>query len=248
MNGPKKRAARLDQLLSHCGYCSRREAASWARHGRVLVDGLPVRDVGDRVEASRITVDGAPVDSPDGLLVMLHKPVGVVCSRDEREGPSIYGLLPERWSRRNPPVTSVGRLDKDTSGLLLVTDVGEWVHHWTSPRHHVEKLYEATLDREADTAWIELFAAGTLVLDGEEKPCLPAGLELVAPREVRLRLTEGRFHQVRRMFEAVGARVLRLHRPRFGPCELGDLAVGGWRFVEVKEVDGDGLPKSGGVP
>lgn len=226
---------RLDQLLSRCGYCSRREAARWVKAGRVHVAGVPAESADDRVDPRSVEVDGAPVESPDGLLVMLHKPLGVVCSRDPREGPSVYDLLPERWSLRNPPVTTVGRLDKDTTGLLLVTDQGEWVHRWTSPRHHVEKTYEATLDVAPHAEWVALFAGGTLQLDDEEKPCLPARLEIVGEREVRLVLTEGRFHQVRRMFEAVGATVTRLHRSRFGEFDLGELKAGEWKVIGMIE-------------
>src|SRR5262245_39517159 len=140
------RGLRLDQLLSRCGYCSRREAATWLRAGRVTVDGERSVESDRRVDPARVRVDGEPADWPAGLLAMLHKPAGVVCSRDEREGASIYELLPGRWIRRNPPVTSVGRLDRDTTGLLLITDSGELVHRWTSPRHRVEKTYEITVD------------------------------------------------------------------------------------------------------
>src|SRR5687767_10610568 len=113
---------RLDQLLSNLGYCSRREARAWIADGRVTVRGEPADDVSQKAHAADVRVDGEPLDHPDGLLLLLHKPVGLVCSHDEREGASVYSLLPERWRRRNPVVTSVGRLDKDTSGLLLLTD------------------------------------------------------------------------------------------------------------------------------
>ena len=164
---------------------------------------------------------------------MLHKPTGCVCSHDPAEGPRVYDLLPPRWLHRNPPLTSVGRLDKDTSGLLLLTDLGEWVHRWTSPRHHVEKCYEATLDRPAAPEWIPLFASGGLLLAGDKDPCLPATLEILDGCHARLTLTEGRFHQVRRMFEAVGAMVTQLHRSRFGNYTLGDLAPGEHRLLPV---------------
>lgn len=235
MSGASNRGMRVDQLLSRYGYCSRREADVWVRRGRVTLDGAPVTDSSERVDPGRIRIDDAPVEGAEGLLVMLHKPAGVVCSRSEGEGRSVYELLPERWSGRNPPVTTVGRLDRDTTGLLLITDMGEWVHRWTSPKHHVEKTYEVVLDGPADDAWVGLFAAGTLLLPDEEKPCLPARLELVGEREVRLHLTEGRFHQVKRMFSAVGRQVVRLHRSRFGEYELGDLPPGEWRGLLLPE-------------
>lgn len=226
-----ERPRRLDQLLSSCGYCSRRECRGWLRRHAVTVAGQPVRTPELKVLASTVVVDGEPLDHPDGMVVLFHKPVGVVCSHDAREGPSIYELLPARWQERNPAVNSVGRLDKDASGLLVLTDVGHLVQYWTSPRHHVPKLYEVELDREADPAWVELFASGTMLLAGEDKPCAPAVLELAGGNRVRLELTEGRFHQVKRMFAGVGALVAGLHRTRFGPFELGDLEPGKWKVV-----------------
>jgi 16S rRNA pseudouridine516 synthase len=227
------RGARVDQLLSRCGYCSRRESFLWVRAGRVTCNDVPVEDPGERVDPAAVRIDGKPVEAPDGLLAMLHKPLGVVCAHGDRDGPSVYGLLPERWSRRNPVVTSIGRLDKDTSGLLLLTDLGELVHRFTSPRHHVEKTYEVVVDEPLRPELVERFAAGTLVLEGEDRPCLPARLEIRSEREARLILTEGKFHQVRRMFAAVGSTVIRLHRSRVGAYELGDLPAGEWRLLPL---------------
>src|SRR5690606_36615496 len=138
---------RLDQLLSNLGYCSRRDARKWIDEGRVTVSGAAADDPGKRVDAAAVQVDGEPLDHPDGLLLLLHKPLGLVCSHDPREGPNVYGLLPPRWQRRNTGVTSVGRLDKDTSGLLLLTDQTPLVHRLTSPKHKVPKIYRVTVDR-----------------------------------------------------------------------------------------------------
>jgi 16S rRNA pseudouridine516 synthase len=201
----------------------------------VEVGGRVVEDVSERVDPGGVRVDGEAVEGADGLLVAWHKPAGVVCSRGDGEGRSVYELLPERWSRRNPAVTTVGRLDRDTTGLLLVTDLGVWVHRWTSPRHHVEKVYEVTLDGPGEASWVERFASGKLMLEGEDKPCLPARLEWVGEVQARLHLTEGRFHQVKRMFAAMGRNVVRLHRSRFGPYELGDLAEGAWRVLPIPD-------------
>src|SRR5215210_4827490 len=110
---------RLDQLLANLGYCSRREARDWLKAGRVSVAGKQATDPGNKVSPADVLVDGEPVDHPDGLLLVLNKPAGLVCSHDQREGANVYSLLPPRWRRRNPVVTSVGRLDKDTTGLLL---------------------------------------------------------------------------------------------------------------------------------
>ena len=130
---------RIDQMLSRHGYCSRGESRGWLKAGRVRIGDLIAKDPSEKVLLADLRIDGEPVDHPEGILVMLHKPAGLVCSRDEREGANVFSLLPERWSRRNPPITSVGRLDKETTGLLLITDRGELVQRWTSPRHKVTK-------------------------------------------------------------------------------------------------------------
>lgn len=224
---------RLDQILSRYGYCSRSGAAAWIREGRVSVRGAPVAANDARALPSEVLIDGQPIESPDGLLAMFHKPSGCVCSHAERDGPTIYELLPERWMLRHPPVTSVGRLDRDTTGLLLLTDNGALVQRWTSPRHKVPKVYEVTVDADLRPDLIALFASGSVLLDGETKPCLPAKLEIVSPREARLELIEGRFHQVKRMFASQGLNVTRLHRSRFGQFELGDLPPGQWRLLPL---------------
>ena len=220
---------RLDQTLANLGYCSRREARDWLRAGRVRVGGEPEDDPGRKAAALEVTVDGEPLDHPEGLLLLFHKPAGLVCSHEGREGPSVYDGLPERWRRRNPPVTSVGRLDKETTGLLLLTDLPDVVHRLTSPRHKVPKVYRAVLDRAVPAEAAERFAAGALLLPGEEHPCAPAALEVLGPREARLTLTEGRYHQVRRMFGALGATVVALHRESFGSLTLEGVAPGQWR-------------------
>jgi 16S rRNA pseudouridine516 synthase len=224
---------RLDQLLANLGYCSRRESRAWIDEGRVTVGGEPARDVAQKAAAADVRIDGTPLDHPDGLLLLLHKPLGLVCSHDEREGPSVYSLLPERWRRRNPAVTSIGRLDKDTSGLLLLTDQSPLVHRLTSPKHKVPKVYRATVDRDLLPDLVSLFASGTLRLEGERGPCAPAELRIRTPREAELTLTEGRYHQVRRMFSSQGFTVTALHRSRLGDLTLGELAPGEWRELPL---------------
>jgi 16S rRNA pseudouridine516 synthase len=224
---------RLDQLLANLGYCSRREARAWLDAGRVTVRGAPAEDTAQKAAPAEVLIDGQPPDHPDGLLLALHKPLGLVCSHDTREGPRVYDLLPTRWLARNPAVTSIGRLDKDTSGLLLLTDQTALVHRLTSPKHKVEKIYRATLDRDLAPGLVELFAAGTLRLDGETEPCAPAKLTIISPREAELTLTEGKYHQVRRMFAATGASVLTLHRTHFGPLTIDTLAPGQWRELPL---------------
>ena len=224
---------RLDQLLSSLGYCSRREARVWVAAGRVTVAGHAADDCGAKADPAEVRVDGELLDHPAGLLLLLHKPVGLVCSHDGREGPDIYSLIPGRWRQRNPVVTSIGRLDKDTSGLLLLTDQSPLVHRLTSPKHKVPKVYRATVDRDLAPDLVTRFASGTLLLEGEDAPCAPAELKLLGSRDAELTLTEGRYHQVRRMFAATGSTVLTLHRTRFGPLGLGDLPAGQWRELPL---------------
>ncbi len=231
----KCRMRRLDQLLANLGYCSRREARDWIKAGRVTVRGVVVDDFGAKAADADMRVDGEPLDHPGGLLLLLHKPVGLVCSHDEHEGPNVYSLLPPRWRARNPQVTSIGRLDKETSGLLLLTDQSELVHRLTSPKHKVPKVYRATVSTDLSSALVPLFARGTLLLKDEKAPCAPAELKLISPREAELTLTEGRYHQVRRMFASQGVEVLALHRAGFGHLELGDLAPGQWRELPPAE-------------
>jgi 16S rRNA pseudouridine516 synthase len=228
---------RLDQLLSNLGYCTRREAREWIDDGRVTIRGEAARDAAQKANHNDVHVDGEPLDHPDGLLLLMHKPLGLVCSHDEREGPNVYSLLPERWRRRNPVVTSIGRLDKDTSGLLLLTDQSPLVHRLTSPKRKVAKVYRATLDADLSPEIEVGFASGTLMLPGEKEPCAPATLKIASPREAEVTLTEGRYHQVRRMFAVFGATVLALHRERFGPLDLGDLKPGAWRELPLNYFD-----------
>jgi 16S rRNA pseudouridine516 synthase len=229
--------ARLDQLLARLGYGSRREAHALIAAGHVTVRGARAEDAGEKVSPPDVRVDGAALDHPDGLLLMLNKPVGLVCSHDPHEGPGVYSLLPPRWQARHPPVTSIGRLDKETSGLLLLTDQSALVHRLTSPKHKVPKIYAATLDRDVPppraAEMAAFFASGTLVLSGEPKPCAPAGLRWPGARTAELTLTEGRYHQVRRMFSSQGCEVVALHRTHFGPLDLGNLAPGEWRELAL---------------
>jgi 16S rRNA pseudouridine516 synthase len=227
-------ARRLDQILSRYGYCSRSEARVWIRRGRVWINGAPAQAPDQKAASDEVRIDGQLIECPEGLLALFHKPAGCVCSHEAKDGPTIYEQLPERWLRRNPPVTSVGRLDKDTTGVLLLTDLGALVQHWTAPRHKVVKVYEVTVDADLRPELIPLFGSGELRLESEDKPCLPAELEIQGAREARLRLVEGKYHQVKRMFASQGFTVTRLHRSRFGEIELGGLPPGQWRLLPLE--------------
>ena len=232
---------RLDRLLANMGYGSRREVQGLVRAGQVLLDGAPVKDADLRLPvtpelAARMRVAGARLDPPPGMALMLHKPLGVTCSHKEA-GPLVYDLLPTRWRARDPAISTVGRLDKETSGLLLMTDDGALLHRIISPRRHVAKRYVATLARPLDGREAEVFASGQLLLEGDEKPLAAAVLEPLAPTLARLTITEGRYHQVRRMFAAVGNHVEALHRDRIGDLDLPqDLAPGAFRPMTPEEI------------
>ena len=215
---------RLDRLLANLGYGSRRSMQMLARNGHIKLDGAPLRDIDQRVPltidfAARLDIDGEAMDPLPGFALMLNKPLGVTCSHKEA-GPLVFGLLPERWQRRVPAISSIGRLDKETSGLLLLTDDGAFLHQVISPKRHVPKRYRATLATPLRGDEATIFAAGDLMLEGEEKPLLPAVLEVLSPHAAILTITEGRYHQVRRMFAAVGNHVEALHRLSVGGLVL----------------------------
>jgi 16S rRNA pseudouridine516 synthase len=229
---------RADHILAKYGYCSRREAAFWLKKGWLTdLDDEELTDVTQRLDPTQVLVQGEPIEFPLGLLVMLHKPLGYTCSHDANEGELIYDLLPAQWRQRNPAVTSVGRLDKETTGLLLVTDAGPLVQRWTSPRHHLPKTYEVTTTLPIPPETVACFASGTLVLRQEKEPCRPAKLTLHSPTQATLELEEGRYHQVRRMFASQGCPVDTLHRSRFGNLTLDQLPPGEWREVAPSAVE-----------
>ena len=232
---------RLDRLLANMGYGSRREVQQLVRVGDVILDGQPADDADMKIAITpdlpaRLSVRGAPLDPPPGLALMLHKPLGVTCSHKE-SGALVFDVLPARWRRRDPAISTVGRLDKETTGLLLLTDDGALLHRIISPKHHVAKRYVATLARPLAGTEAAQFASGTLMLEGENKPLAPAVLEPLSPTSARLIVTEGRYHQVRRMFAAVGNHVDTLHRDRIGALDLAaDLAAGEYRLMTAADI------------
>jgi 16S rRNA pseudouridine516 synthase len=225
------KAVRLDRLLANCAVGSRSAAGVLIRRGAVSVDGRVIRDPSEKVLPAlfeSVLVEGQLLDRPHGVCVLLHKPVGFACSHDVAEAPTVDELCPASWAFRTPRPQWAGRLDRATSGLLLISDDYQLIHRVTSPRHHVEKVYQVTLGApllDVDRA-VEEFAVG-LVLHGEDRACLPAVLSPTEdPLRVDVVLSEGRYHQVRRMISAVGGEVVLLHRIQFGQWTLGDLAPG----------------------
>lgn len=232
--------SRIDKLLSNMGYGSRAEIGRLARAGGIVLDGEDIDDKSRRIPVTpdlpdRMLVDGEPLDPPPGLVILLNKPLGMTCSHKE-DGALVYDVLPDRWRRRDPAVSTIGRLDKNTSGLLLLTDDGDFLHRVISPKRHVPKVYRASLARPLAGTEGALFASGELMLEGETKPLAPADLQVLSPTDARLTVTEGRYHQVRRMFAAVGNHVEALHRERVGGLSLpDDLAAGQWRLLSPDE-------------
>lgn len=222
-DGPMRDTLKLAKHLAGLGYGSRKEVAIAIRDGRVTGEGENLR------------YDGELIDPPHGLVLMLNKPAGFTCSHAD-QGRLVYELLPARFQKRDPKVSSAGRLDAETTGLLLFTDDGALLHRLISPKSSIPKTYEARLARPLEGHEAALFASGALVLRGEEKPCLPAALEVTGAQAASLTLTEGRYHQVRRMFAAAGNHVEALHRSRFGPLRLEGLPEGAWRILTGDEV------------
>jgi 16S rRNA pseudouridine516 synthase len=184
----------------------------------------------DSAEPADIVVDDEPLDPPPGMVLMLHKPIGVTCSTRDAGG-VVYDLLPPRFRLRNPVLSTVGRLDRDTSGLLLMTDDGALLHRIISPKAKLVKVYEATLAEDLRGDEAAIFASGTLLLESETTPIAPAQLAVLGPRHARLSMIEGRYHQVRRMFASQGNHVLTLQRISVGGLGLGELAPGQWRLL-----------------
>lgn len=221
--------------IANLGYGSRKQVQALFREGRVTDAAGEVLYTDDPVDHDAIRIDGEPLDPAPGLCVLLHKPVGYTCSTKDA-GRLVYDLLPARWRQRDPVLSTVGRLDRQTSGVLLLTDDGGLLHRIISPKAQLPKVYEATLVQDLRGDEAQTFASGTLLLESDPKPLLPAELDVIAPRQVRLTLHEGRYHQVRRMFAAVGNHVETLHRSRIGGLALGDLPEGQWRALDAADL------------
>nr|WP_197974069.1 pseudouridine synthase [Stenotrophomonas sp. CFBP 13725] len=224
------------KLIANLGYGSRKQVQWLFREGRVTDAEGEVLYADDQVAHEAIRVDGEPLDAPVGLTIALHKPRGVTCSTKDK-GRLVYDLLPPRYRDRDPVLSTVGRLDRDTSGLLLLTDDGGLLHRIISPKAKLPKVYEVELAEDLRGDEAGQFASGALMLEAEKTPLLPAELTVHAPRSATLVLHEGRYHQVRRMFAAVGNHVDALHRSRVGGLGLQGLEEGQWRPLDATDLD-----------
>lgn len=227
---------RLDKLLASTGHWSRREVKDLVRQGRVLADGRPAARPEDKFdpERARLSVDGREVDCAPFVYLMLHKPAGLLSATEDRNQKTVLDLLPEHLRRRG--LFPVGRLDKDTEGLLLLTDDGPLGHDLLAPNKHVDKVYYAQVDGTVDAADAEALAQGMVLGDG--LACLPAGLEPIGDgSECLVTLREGKYHQVKRMLAARGKPVRYLKRLSMGPIRLDPaLGPGEWRPLTREEV------------
>ena len=229
-------AVKLVKLLANLGYGSRKEVQRLIRSGAVTDVTGRVLGENELPPHADILFRGEALEPPFPLTIMLNKPDGYTCSSDD-PGSTIYDLLPERFALRNPGLNPIGRLDKDTTGLLLMTDDGKLLHKIIHPKSNCLKVYHATLDRPLEGHEGELFASGTLVLNSETRPLLPAQFEALGEKEALVTLHEGRYHQVRRMFAAAGNHVLGLSRISIGGLKLpDDLEEGDWRMLEAEEL------------
>ena len=245
------KALELQEILYSQGFGTRRVCAGLAQQGRVCVGGVPVTDATRRLdpEGLQFTVQGAPWAYHERAYVMLHKPAGTECSQKPSTWPSVYTLLPAPLRQRPQKgpvqgVQAVGRLDQDTTGLLLLTDDGAFIHRMNSPRHHVPKVYEVTVKHAINGEQVDKLLKG-VVLDDDPAPVRAAACEAVSATHLRLTLTEGKYHQVKRMVAAVGNRVEGLHRSQVGSLVLpADLAGGQWRWLTADEVQALRTPQS----
>mgnify|MGYP002071518858 CR=1 FL=1 len=224
---------RLDKRLANTGKWSRKEARELIRAGRVRVDGAPCRAPEQKVdEAAPVLVDGTPIAAGGPVYLMLNKPAGVVSSTDEPGERTVLDLLGEEY--RNIGLFPAGRLDKDTEGLLLLTNDGPLAHRLLAPRSHVDKVYYVETDGELDEGDAWAVRAGITLADGYV--CLPGELELLSGNCAQITLREGKYHQVKRMLAARGKPVVYLRRVRFGPLVLDEkLPKGGWRALTEGE-------------
>ena len=228
---------RLDKLLASTGHWSRKEVKDMVKYGRVLADGVPVRKAEEKFDPRlvRLTVDGAEVDCAPHVYILINKPDGLLSATEDRRQKTVIDLLPDHLKKRG--LFPVGRLDKDTVGLLLLTDDGDMAHELLSPKKHVDKVYYAEVDGIIEQEDVEKLASGMTLGDGLR--CLPAGLEPLGDgTSCHVTLREGKYHQVKRMLAARGKPVTFLKRLSMGPLHLDPaLKAGEWRPLTAEELE-----------
>lgn len=225
---------RIDKILAASGRLSRSEAKSAAKSGMITVNGKRVFDCSVKVtERDILCLDGEEIVYSKYIYILLNKPEGYVCSTDNRDGLPVMSIFGDRFGSHK--VSPVGRLDKNTTGALLLTDDGVLGHMLLSPSKHVDKVYRCTCISEITDDYISTFAAGVNI--GEVRPTLPAQLVITGSNTALLTLHEGKFHQVKRMFEAMGNKITALHRQSFASLTSDGLDTGEWRFLTSAEIE-----------
>lgn len=222
---------RVDAYLSSLGYCSRSEARKFLKMNSVFINENRVYNPSLKANHSEISVNGEKLDS-EKITILMNKPSGVICSHND-SGKLIYSLLPQRYQNRNPKISTIGRLDVDTTGAILLTDDGELNHKLTSPKKDVKKIYEVTLQNPLKGDEKDIFASGTVFLNGEEKPLKPANLKVLSETLVHLEIVEGKYHQVKRMFAYTKNKVIKLHRVSFDNFTVEDLKEGEYKLIFI---------------
>ena len=229
------KSMRLDKLLGHCGWGTRRQLKELCKGGHVFVNGQCCRDSAAKVdpEGDQISVDGTPVVYEAFYYLMMNKPAGVLSATEDRCSRTVLDLLPQQY--QGAGLFPVGRLDKDTTGLLLLTNDGVWAHCITAPKKHIDKIYIAEVDGSIPDDIDDVFQGGIVLADGLQ--CLPARARKIEEQTVEVTVQEGKFHQVKRMFEALGCRVIYLKRLSMGPLTLDEeLKPGEYRRLTEEEI------------
>lgn len=226
---------RLDKFLCDCGIGTRSQVKQLLKAGRVTVDGVPEKDGSRKVspESSEICLDGAALGSVGTVVLMLNKPAGFVTATEDRTEKTVMELIPAQY--RKLDVKPVGRLDKQTEGLLLFTNDGELLHRLISPKKQIPKVYYARHEGKAEQADVRAFGEGMTLRDGTQ--CLPAVLEPLGEGESRITVCEGKYHQVRRMMAARDMHVVYLERQQEGTLTLGALPRGAVRLLTAEEIE-----------
>jgi 16S rRNA pseudouridine516 synthase len=222
---------RIDAHLSKLGYCTRSEARKFLKMVHLTVAEKRIFDPSIKAYHDDIKIDEEALD-PEKLIILMNKAPDVICSHNDA-GVLIYSAFPDRWNRRNPKISTIGRLDVDTTGAILITDDGDLNHKLTSPKSDISKVYEVTLAHPLKGDEKEIFASGELMLNNEKKPLLPASLEVINETLVRIEIVEGKYHQVKRMFGAVSNRVIKLHRVSFGEYSVENLKEGEYKIISA---------------
>lgn len=232
---------RADRLLANLGYGSRRDVAAGIKAGYLEVGGQVITDPSAGIPydpdlLAQAKFDDEVLDPLSPLTLLLHKPRGYTCSHDE-QGLLVYGLLPPRWQNRAPVLSTAGRLDKESTGLVIITDDGDLLHRIISPKCNVWKQYHVTLRDPLKGNETALFGSGDFLMERDTSPLKIAHWVPESDRSGFMSLQEGRYHQIRRMFATLGNHVEALHRFRIGNLQLGDLQAGAYKVLKPVELE-----------